>query len=69
MLSHEVKQKQVLGKELVTSPKWRKPASKHKAQKQAQNKHMPLAKDSNMSTSKTLQHANSNLKFGEIPKA
>ena len=44
MLSHEVKQKQVLGKELVTSPKWREPTIKHKAQKQAQNKHMPLQK-------------------------
>ena len=53
---------QVLGKELAISSKMEKKSkckqAKHK------NKHMPLAKDSNMSTRKPLQHANSNLECG-----
>ena len=64
MLSHEVKQQQVLGKELMTSPKWRKLASKHKNTK----KNVPLESDSNMPRCKTLQHSNSKLELRKEPK-
>ncbi len=37
-----------------------------KTQKQAQNKHMPLVLNSNMSTSKLLSSANSNLEFSFV---
>ena len=58
-----------LGKNLQFLPKWRKNRNANKQNtKTNTKKHMSLAKDSNMSTSKPLQHANSNLEFGKNSK-
>ena len=46
MLSHLVKEKQVFGKKLATSPKWRKTGNKHTKSKQKKN--IPLKRTQNM---------------------
>ena len=67
MLSHVVKEKQVFGKKLATSPNGEKPAtSKQKQKKERTN--IPLKITQKMPRRKAFQGWNSNLELGEEPK-
>ena len=61
-----MKEKQVFGKKLATSPNREKPANKHTKPKQKKN--IPLKTTQNMPRCNALQRWNSNLELGEEPK-